>query len=142
LDVIRFNRYDLLGIALKNPGLLCLAAQPLNRFFHGGLLRYIRLPKSSSPIRVLRHHLKDLRIMRECLNADIPRLRFDETLIHLAVQKRLRLRNLVPETCGRQNLSQQRIRIKSNRREHLIQFACAIGGLCILWTCIGNLQGG
>jgi hypothetical protein len=29
-DVIGFNRYDLLGIALKNPGLLCLAAQPLN----------------------------------------------------------------------------------------------------------------
>jgi hypothetical protein len=90
-DVIGVDGHNLLGITLKNPGLLGLAAQALNRSFHVALLRDIRLPERRSPIGVLCHHLKDLRIMRECLNADIPGLRFDETLIHPAVQQCLRL---------------------------------------------------
>jgi hypothetical protein len=90
-NVIGFDSYRLLGTALKNPGLLGLQAQPLNRSLHVGPLHDIRLPERSSPIRILRHQLKDLRVMRECLNADIPGLRFDETLIHPAVHQRLRL---------------------------------------------------
>jgi hypothetical protein len=90
-NVVGFDSYRLLGTALKNPGLLGLKAQPLNRSFNVVPLHDICLPERSSPIGILRHQLKDLRIMRERLNADIPGLRFDETLIHLAIQQRLRL---------------------------------------------------
>jgi hypothetical protein len=72
---------------LKHSGLLGLPAQTLNRSFDVALLRDICLPERGSPIGVLRHHLKDLWIMRERLNADIPRLRLDETLIYLAIQQ-------------------------------------------------------
>jgi hypothetical protein len=72
---------------LQNPGLIGLLAEALNRSFDIALLRDICLSERCGPVGVLRHHLKDLRIMRERLDADIPGLRFDEALIHSAIQQ-------------------------------------------------------
>jgi hypothetical protein len=73
-DVIGFDSHNLFGIILENPGLFGLSTQALNRSFHIALLRDIGLPQRCCPIGALGHHLKDLRIMRERLNADIPGL--------------------------------------------------------------------
>jgi hypothetical protein len=86
-NVIRFDTDNLFGITLQNPVLLGLPAQALNRCFDITFLCDICLPERCSPVLVLRHHLKDLRIMRERLNADIPGLRLDETFIYPAIQQ-------------------------------------------------------
>jgi hypothetical protein len=86
-NVIGFDGNNLFGITLQNPGLFGLLAQTLDRSFDVTLLRDVCLSERCSPIGILRHHLKDLRIMRERLHTDIPGLRFDKTLIHPAVQQ-------------------------------------------------------
>jgi hypothetical protein len=65
------------------------------------------------------------------LNADIPILILDDILIHSATHELRSLCNLVAETGRGQDLRQQWIRVKSNRREHLIQFVITKCRYCL-----------
>jgi hypothetical protein len=49
-------------------------------------------------------------------HARIPCLAFDQVLVHLTIQQRVRFGNLIRETCRGQNLSQQRVGVKRNGR--------------------------
>jgi hypothetical protein len=60
--------------------------------------------------------------MSDRFNADIPGLAFDQAFVYFAVKQSLGLCDLIHKTCGGQDLRQQRVRIKRNGRQHLIEF--------------------
>jgi len=63
--------------------------------------------------------------MSNRFDANIPVLIFDCILIHPPTKGLPGLENLIAKTRSRQNLCQQWIGIKSDRRQHLIQFIAA-----------------
>ena len=66
--------------------------------------------------------------MRERFHSDIPVLGLDQVFVYRAVKQSLSFCNLIRKTCGGQNLRQQRVGIKSDRREHLIELFRAVSG--------------
>jgi len=135
-DEVRLDDDVLLRIAAENPGSFRLKAETLNRPLHVRPLHHIRLSDGGNPLRVLGHHLKHAGVMRKCLDADIPGLRFNQTFVHSSAKHELGMRDLICETRSRQELGQQRIRIKRDGRKHLIEIVRTVGGGGILWRCV------
>ena len=86
LNIVRLDEHLLLCIALKNSISNGQRTQALDRTSDIRPLHDIGLAYGGSPIRILRHHLQNRRIVRNCLDADVPRLRFDQALIHPALE--------------------------------------------------------
>ena len=78
--------YQLLRVALKDSRLPGFGSQTLDRSLHVRSLNDIGLSKSRGPIRVLCHVVQNDGVVSDCLNADIPRLSFNQTLVYSAVQ--------------------------------------------------------
>jgi hypothetical protein len=89
-DVILY--YDLLlGCCRENVVVHGYHAKTLNRMCNSGFLRDVGLSQRRRPFRILSHHVEDVWIVSGRLNADIPILIFDKTLIHPAAQQLLGL---------------------------------------------------
>ena len=74
--------YDLLlGRGLENVVVQSYHAKPLNRICNRRFLRNVGLSQRGRPFRILSHHVEDVWIVSGRLNADIPILIFDKTLI-------------------------------------------------------------
>jgi hypothetical protein len=78
--------------------------------------------------------------MSDRFHADIPILVLDKSFIDMTTKQLLRFGNLIDKTRRGQNLRQQWIRIKSDRREHLIKFIDAVGGSG-LWARLRRREG-
>ena len=66
--------------------------------------------------------------MRDRFDSDIPVLCLDQVFVYRAVKQCLSFCNLIRKTCGGQNLRQQRIGIKSDRCQDLIELFRAVSG--------------
>jgi hypothetical protein len=128
--------YLLLRIAAKRTGGISLSPQPLNRLSNCSLIRRKCLPDGGIIVDILRHHVQDVReiyqrnkcriepLLLRCIGQRCARQPGVLLQPGINIQNLLRIRR-----CGG-DLREQRIRIKSNRGEQLVQlFGCGRRGL-------------
>jgi hypothetical protein len=118
----------LLRRALQSSTGFGIRAEALNRCLDVASLHDISLSYRCRPVGLLTQETQNFRIVSDSLNAQVPVLAFDQALVNLSAHQALGFHNLIAEARSGQNLSQQRIGIKRNRRQHLIEFIAVKGG--------------
>ena len=112
-----------------------LLPQALNRFHHLRLLRDENVAEPRSPLELLVHHREHLRERGERFDARVPILLLDGFDRLLSRQARIapgparRLHHLERISGGHEDLRQQRVGIKRDRGEHLIELLLRSRGL-------------
>ncbi len=132
------DNHLLLRARLEIAGGISFMPQSLNGCRDIGLLIHEGLAQPVCPLRLLNHHVEDLRKRRERLHAFVPLLLLQGGIERVPLKARVclypavRIVNIT-RICSRdKDLCEQRIRIERNRRKHLVQLCLAesVAGRC------------
>jgi len=120
--------YLLLLVAAQGAGVVRLIAQPLNRCRDGFLISRERLPDRSIIIDVIGHHRNDGRKIHQCNEGGIESLFLRRVgkrrtrQVGIGFQPSFDIQDFLRIRRRRGDLGQQRIRVKRDRRQQLIEF--------------------
>jgi hypothetical protein len=125
------DNHLLLWVRLEIAGSISFMPQSLNGCRYIFLLIHEGFAQLCCPVRLLNHHVEDLRKRRERLHAFVPRLLRQGVVERVPLKARVclypsvRILNIT-RICSRdKDLCEQRIRIEPNRRKHLVQLCLA-----------------
>jgi hypothetical protein len=125
-DCILLDGDLLLVVRLQRPVRHRRRPRLLDCLHHVGLLREDGLAELVGPLQVLIHAVQHVWKLEQHEYARVPlRIRLRLGLAVVLAQEPGRLHNVRPRSGGRQNVSDQRIRIQRDRRHELLQFCRA-----------------
>ena len=158
IDSLGTDRLDLDALSTDNDFLLLgglevslgmgFGPQALDRIHDLGLLGHESVAHSSGPIHFIAHHGENLREGDQRLHAEIPSHAVQRGIERIALEIRIlfypliRFAHLVGVGGRHQDLSEQGIRIKSDRSKHLVQLFLPKGCACcrVLSHCPGRCR--
>jgi hypothetical protein len=131
VDILGLGRDDLDGVTLGNDRLFIVVDQipdgprpppeALDRPGHVFRLVEEGIPQVGSPIHIPAHHEQNVWVVGHCFHGLVPVLLVDPGRIPAACQPRRRIGYFFRIGRGRQDLSEQRVRVERNRSQQVIE---------------------